>query len=111
MPDDTVVAVSVVLSLLQDLCSDCQAKARTAISRHQYRLHGKVGRDRIMKIVQSIADEHQTPIEEVLAKTNRPAIVKIRREIVKMARTEGFSFPQIAGALGKHHTTIMYLLR
>jgi len=109
--DDTVVALSVVLDLLGNLCSDCQSKARIAIARHQFRLNGKDGRDEIMRIVQAVCTEHSMPPEEVLAKSNRRSVVGVRREIAKLARARGFSFPQIGGALGKHHTTIINLLR
>lgn len=48
---------------------------------------------------------------DVRIRDRRPALVKRRQELAIELRLAGYSLPQIGKALGRDHSTILYLLK
>ena len=63
------------------------------------------------ELLEKISKAHGFPPTELVAKNNTPKLVSARRDFCYEARKLGYSLPQIARTIGKHHTTVMHLLR
>jgi chromosomal replication initiation ATPase DnaA len=50
-------------------------------------------------------------VHELAGPSHSRALVAARREFAREARRQGYSFPEIGRALGRHHTTIMHLVK
>jgi hypothetical protein len=112
-PHDSVVPLDVVLSLVSCICSPCQEKVRQKLAGNVHILSAwrEMTPAVLDKIVERVASDRNLAVEEIVYGGNRPSLVNARREIVKQARKQGFSFSKIGAALKRHHTSIMYLSR
>lgn len=58
-----------------------------------------------------IAKESRIPVAGLVLKNNRKNFVAARRKFCVQASSAGYSLSEIAKAIGKHHTTVMHLIR
>jgi chromosomal replication initiation ATPase DnaA len=107
--DDRMVPLSSVLDLIADICSDCQAKIRHRLGNAP--IKGNLMRDRTRELLEQASHETGITITRMLEKTNVASVVAARRRFAILAREQNFSYPEIGAALGKHHTTIMHLVK
>jgi DNA-binding transcriptional ArsR family regulator len=63
-------------------------------------------------IIRFVADRHGLGVDDLLAKTNRRAIVAIRMEAIREIRERRPDLPvaQIGREFGMHHTTVLHHL-
>lgn len=54
-----------------------------------------------------IARRHDTTLTEMRSRARHPHIVAARAEVYKLLRSRGWSYPAIAKAWGRDHTTVM----
>ena len=64
----------------------------------------------LQEILVFVANSHSTTPKQIVAKSNRRHLVRLRAEVVRLARAEGYSLSEIGELLNKHHTTILHLL-
>lgn len=108
--DEIVIPIGIVLQMVGNLCPNCQAKVRQYLATHQFNIRTPIDAH-LAKIVEDVAKSSGFSIYELRKKDNRRSIVAARRKISITARKFGISYPKIAAALCKHHTTIMSLVR
>lgn len=102
-----VLGIDTVLQIVGMACPDCQAKMRGMLSRAKF----KPAPDSLAGIISEVSAERFMTLEALMSKNNGRQVVDARRQIAVRARQVGYSYPAIAAALGKHHTTIMHLVR
>jgi chromosomal replication initiation ATPase DnaA len=107
--DDRMVPLSSVLDLIGDICLDCQAKIRHRLGSAP--IKGNLMRDRTRELLEQASRETGVTITRMLEKSNVASVVAARRRFAILAREQNFSYPEIGAALGKHHTTIMHLVK
>ena len=107
--DDRMVPLSSVLDLIGDMCLDCQSKIRQKLGTAP--IKGNIMRDRTRELLEQASRETGVTITRMLEKTNIASVVAARRRFAVLARESNFSYPEIGAALGKHHTTIMHLVK
>lgn len=107
--DDRMVPLSSVLDLIGDMCLDCQSKIRQKLGTAP--IKGNIMRDRTRELLEQASRETGVTITRMLEKTNIASVVAARRRFAVLAREQNFSYPEIGAALGKHHTTIMHLVK
>ncbi len=106
-----VVPMEIVLKIIDQVCSPCQARLRNFLSNEFAKLNRVTTHHKIAEIMSTVSASLQIPVTEILSKSNTKSLVAARREIAVLARAQGYSLPQIGAALGKHHTTVLHLLK
>jgi chromosomal replication initiation ATPase DnaA len=106
---DRMVPLSSVMAIINNLCSDCQAEIRKRLAIAPD-LKGNVFRDKMSALLEKVSDETGIPIMQILERSNNARLVEARRKFCVLARAQGYSYPEIGAAIGKHHTTIIHLV-
>ncbi len=104
-----VVSMEIVMKMCDTLCDDCKAKVRKMASENTW-MPAKQADERLKVIMEAVAIETHVSVDQIRDKNNQPKIVDARRRVAVIARREGISYPKIAGAIRKHHTTVMHLV-
>jgi chromosomal replication initiation ATPase DnaA len=63
------------------------------------------------EVIRRHAYEHEVLVVDVLGTGRRRELVRARQAVALELRGSGYSLPEIGRHLGRHHTTILYLLR
>ena len=66
---------------------------------------------KLTQILVDVAQEHGVDTHWLKYGGQTRVLVGMRREVAQKARALGYSLPAIGWLLGRHHTTIMNLLR
>ena len=111
MDNEIYVPLSAVLNMVGGCCMNCQEKIRQQIGRCQVQAKNGEVRPALMEIVKNVSLESHVAIDAVIARSNTPRAVEVRREIAIRARSAGYSLPQIGRVLQRHHTTILNLIQ
>lgn len=110
-----VVPLETVMTLVSGVCSGCQEKIRKLLAdKVRFAAPPPTSREmpeRMRAILERVAYDYEIPIDSILRGGNSRKLVQARREVAIEARRQGFTFPQIGAALGKHHSTIIYLVQ
>jgi len=107
--DHLFIPLSDVLAMVGGLCSNCQEKVRQKITQTQ--INGKpTAAQRLNALLNETAREYDITPDDILTGGQHRTMVEIRRKIAIKAREQGYSYPQIAGLLKMHHTSIMHLV-
>ena len=106
---DKMVPLSSVMRLIGQLCPECQLVVRTNSVKEE--MKGNRTRDSLADLLECVSEETGIPIVEMLEKNNSAKVVNARRKVAILARERGYSYPQIGAALGKHHTTVIHLVK
>lgn len=64
-----------------------------------------------LKLAQLAADRYGVDVEAIFSERKRKAEVMARRDAWRMARTLGWSLPEIGERFNRDHTTILHGLR
>lgn len=67
--------------------------------------------DSLEVLLKETVRETNIPKAQILGRNNSPDVVAARRSFCVRARKSGFSLAYIGKFLGKHHTTVMHLVR
>jgi Bacterial dnaA protein helix-turn-helix len=105
---DQFVPLDAVLEMIADFCPDCQEKMRRHLNTPNVRPNP--ARMELRALIETVCQENNFPIATILGRCNEARFVNVRREISIRARREGYSYPRIGAALGRHHTTIIHLV-
>jgi chromosomal replication initiation ATPase DnaA len=112
--DETYIPLSEVLRLFHGCCLSCQSFIISRIARHQSAPPAPRPQKTIsplLELLENVALDHGLAPDEIIAKNNAATFVNARRDFAVAAREKGYSFPQIARVLRKHHTTIIQLIK
>lgn len=106
---DIAIPIDTVLRMVTDLCPDCQSKVRRYIAENQFDVRHNI-EERMRNIMQNVYEETGVTIDQMRRKDNHQKLVEARRRVAVLARKQFISYPKIAAALQKHHTTVMHLV-
>lgn len=62
-------------------------------------------------VVAEVAARHGVTADEILGRSRERHIVAARTDVCRVLRAQKWSLPSIGKALGRHHTSVMSLLR
>lgn len=65
-----------------------------------------IRRERAQKLAEALSEETGVPLESILGDDRDPEVVPVRHRLWLMLRETGLSFPAIAAAVGRDHSTI-----
>lgn len=65
-------------------------------------------RERLMRMVAAVADEHGVEPREIMSGSRRKAPSRARQDCWARLRREGLSYPQIGRMFGRDHSTVVY---
>jgi hypothetical protein len=111
--EETYIPISEVLCLFQGCCISCQAAITARISRHK-RVAAQLPKKHLhplFALIEEIATTHGLKVEDLRSRRVLPEFVEARRCFARQARELGYSYPHIGRVLGKHHTTILNLVK
>jgi len=63
------------------------------------------------EIITHVEARHRCTLEQIKATDNQQYLVRARRELATRLRGIGYSLPRIGKVIGKHHTTVLHLLK
>ena len=64
-----------------------------------------------IEAVLDAAAKHGVTTADIYGRSRTRAIARARHAAMQQLRSEGFSYPEIADALGVHHSSVMYACR
>ena len=62
-------------------------------------------------VIRIAAQRHKCMVSAIKGHDRRACVMAAKREVVTALREKGWSLPMIGRALGKHHTSVLYLLK
>lgn len=65
----------------------------------------------IREIAAEVSEVTRIRVSEIYGPSRMPRICRARELVCFIAHTQGYSYPEIGHALGRHHTTIMHAVR
>ena len=68
-------------------------------------------RNRVLELIDAVSAETGIPAKQIRGRCRKAHIVRARQIVMYEARQLGLSYPQIARAMGKDHTTIIHGVR
>lgn len=94
------------MRLLQFIAKEAkEAKEASNVARNNLK-----GMRLIRCIVEEVADEYGLTVQQVCGRKRGKSYVDCRMEIAVKLRGRGYSYPEIAEALDRDHTSIMHLI-
>ena len=62
-------------------------------------------------VISVAAQRHRCSVQAIMGHDRRRHVMAAKREVVQVLNGKGWSLPMIGRVLGKHHTTVLHLLR
>lgn len=95
------------MRLLQFIAKEAkEAKEASNVARDNLK-----GMRYIRSVVEGIADEYGLTVQQVCGRKRSNLYIECRMEIAVKLRGRGYSYPEIAEALDRDHTSIIHLIR
>ena len=62
-------------------------------------------------LLYSTANECNVAVDDLVGPSHARTFVNLRRSFARLAREQGYTYPQIGRVLNRHHPTILHLVR
>ena len=119
-PADVTLNLDEIAKLIGELCClHCQKKLYLALEKVLVKARLDLGQRhcdpgkiaRLENTLMNICNREGILPKEVLSKMQSRNLVHVRRLFSLAARNDGFSFPEIGRFLGRHHSSIIHLVK